>query len=50
VNKAKAEERWPTGGDYTGLQVTPDGVFHLIWSDARNGAGHLWTAEVKQAK
>src|SRR5215469_11154087 len=39
VNKAKAEERWPTGGDYTGLQVTPDGVFHLIWSDARNGAG-----------
>ncbi|HEV2401798.1 MAG TPA: sialidase family protein [Candidatus Sulfotelmatobacter sp.] len=50
VKKAKAEERWPTGGDYTGLQATPDGVFHLVWSDARNGTADLWTAEVKQAK
>ncbi len=50
ARKSKAEERWPTGGDYTGLQATPDGVFHLVWSDARNGAYRLWTAEVKQAK
>jgi hypothetical protein len=50
VKKTKAEERWPTGGDYTGLQATSDGVFHLVWSDARNSAGHLWTADVKQAK
>ncbi len=50
AKKAKAEERWPTGGDYTGLQATPDGVFHLVWSDSRNGAGHLWTADAKQAK
>jgi len=50
AKKAKAEQRWPTGGDYTGLQATPDGLFHLIWSDARNGAGHLWTAEVKHFK
>jgi hypothetical protein len=50
LKKGKAEERWPTGGDYTGLQATPDGIFHLVWSDARNGAYQLWTAEVRPAK
>ena len=50
LKKGEAEKRWPTGGDYTGLQATPDGVFHLVWSDARSGAYRLWTAEVRLAK
>ena len=50
LKRGKVEERWPTGGDYTGLQASPDGVFHLVWSDARNGAYQLWTADVKVTK
>ncbi len=38
--------RWPAGGDYTGLATTPDGRFHLLWSDSRNGVYQLWTATV----
>jgi hypothetical protein len=38
--------RWPRGGDYFGLAVTTDGVFHVLWSDARAKVFQLWTATV----
>src|SRR5579859_3772720 len=34
------------GGDYSGLAATSDGVFHLVWSDARTGIYQLRTASV----
>lgn len=34
------------GGDYSGLAATPDGVFHVVWSDARTGIYQLRTATV----
>ena len=46
----EAGRRWPAGGDYIGLHATPDGVFHLVWSDARNGVYELWTADIKETK
>jgi hypothetical protein len=34
------------GGDYFGLTAGADGRFHLVWSDARDGAFQIWTAAV----
>ena len=34
------------GGDYSGLAATSDGIFHLVWSDARTGIYQLRTASV----
>lgn len=34
------------GGDYSGLATTSDGVFHVVWSDARSGIYQLRTAIV----
>ena len=34
------------GGDYSGLAATSDGVFHVVWSDARTGIYQLRTATV----
>jgi len=34
------------GGDYSGLAATSDGIFHLVWSDARRGIYQLRTASV----
>jgi hypothetical protein len=34
------------GGDYSGLAATSDGIFHLVWSDARTGIYRLRTASV----
>ena len=34
------------GGDYSGLAATSDGVFHVVWSDARSGIYRLRTATV----
>ena len=35
------------GGDYSGLAATSDGVFHVVWSDARSGIYQLRTASVR---
>src|ERR1044071_2979001 len=37
------------GGDYYGLAADRDGVFHLVWSDSRNGVYQLWSASVTAA-
>jgi len=34
------------GGDYSGLAATSDGLFHVVWSDARSGIYQLRTATV----
>jgi len=34
------------GGDYSGLTATSDGLFHVVWSDARTGIYQLRTATV----
>ena len=34
------------GGDYSGLAATSDGLFHVVWSDARSGIYQLRTASV----
>jgi hypothetical protein len=34
------------GGDYSGLAATADGLFHVVWSDARSGIYQLRTATV----
>lgn len=44
---AGAGQRWPAGGDYSGLVATSDGLFHVFWSDSRTGIYQLWTAQVK---
>lgn len=41
-----AQARWPMGGDYMGLAVDAQGVFHPLWADSRSGAFQLWTAPV----
>ncbi|HKA18804.1 MAG TPA: sialidase family protein [Blastocatellia bacterium] len=44
---AGTAQRWPTGGDYSGLVATSDGLFHVFWSDSRTGIYQLWSAQVK---
>ena len=44
---AKMLKRWEWGGDYYGLAADRDGVFHVIWSDSRNGAYQLWSASIR---
>ena len=34
------------GGDYSGLAASADGLFHIVWSDARSGIYQLRTAIV----
>jgi hypothetical protein len=46
ANKA-AFGRWRAGGDYSGLAAAPDGVFHIVWSDARAGVYTLRTTTVR---
>jgi hypothetical protein len=41
-----AVSRWPSGGDYMGLTVDRDGVFHPLWADARSGTFQAYTASV----
>jgi len=42
-----AGKRWPSGGDYHGLTASSDGLFHVFWSDSRNGVFQNWTASIK---
>ena len=39
--------RWPGGGDYAGLAVGGDGVFHPVWADSRAGAWRIRTARME---
>lgn len=39
--------RWPGGGDYAGLAVGGDGVFHPVWGDAREGSWRIRTARIE---
>ena len=43
----RAAQRWPAGGDYSGLTATSDGLFHIVWSDSRSRIYEVWTAAVK---
>lgn len=36
-----------TGGDYSGMAVDAEGVFHPVWSDDRTGVSQIWTAQVR---
>jgi len=39
--------RWRSGGDYFGITSTEDGIFHLVWSDARSGAFEVMYSSIK---
>jgi hypothetical protein len=45
-NDQRANRRFPTYGDYFGIASAPDGRFHLIWPEMRDGASALLTAVV----
>ncbi len=32
---------WPGGGDYSSMTTDSNGLFHIIWSDSRNGTAQL---------
>lgn len=36
--------RYPSGGDYMGLDTDSSGAFHPIWIDAREGVNQIWTS------
>jgi hypothetical protein len=38
---------WPYGTDYISLATPPDGSFHLLWVDTRDGRGLIQTAKIK---
>jgi hypothetical protein len=40
-------ERWPFGGDYSGLAAAADGAFHLFWPDSRGERYELRTAQAR---
>lgn len=37
---------WPTGGDYYGLDVSPEGKFFLVWAEARRGLFQIWAVPI----
>jgi hypothetical protein len=39
--------RWPYGTDYISLAAPPDGSFHLLWVDSRDGRGEIQTAKIE---
>jgi hypothetical protein len=40
-------QRWPFGGEYSGLAAAADGAFHLFWPDSRAERYELRTAQVR---
>ncbi|MBY0496986.1 MAG: glycoside hydrolase [Cyanobacteria bacterium] len=46
ARNGRVATRWPEGGDYSGLAAAPDGTFHVVWADSRDGIYRLWTAPV----
>jgi len=45
----KVDERWPTGGDYYGMEAILDGKFRVVWVDHRNGPPQLYYALIEIA-
>ena len=45
-NDQRAQQRFPTYGDYFGLVSTPDGQFRLMWPEMRGGTSTLLTTTV----
>ena len=43
----KVTPRWPFGTDYISMAASPDGSFHLLWIDSRDGKGVMETAKIK---
>jgi hypothetical protein len=43
----QSAKRWAAGGDYSGLAASPDGSFHVLWADSRNGIYQLWAVRVR---
>ena len=43
----KVTPRWPYGTDYISLAAPPDGSFHLLWVDSRDGRGVIQTAKIE---
>ncbi len=41
--------RWPDGGDYIGMTMDSDGVFHPFWADGRSGTYQLYSARIRVA-
>ncbi|HEV2863375.1 MAG TPA: sialidase family protein [Pyrinomonadaceae bacterium] len=39
--------RFPAGGEYMGMVATPDGAFHILWSDSRAETYQLRVATAK---
>lgn len=50
VSLLSGGSRWPAGGDYMGLAVDRNGVFHPFWADARTGTYQIQTASVTVSK
>ena len=48
-DQARARES-ATGGDYFGMAATPDGTFHLLWVEVRDGVKQLMTTAVRIEK
>ena len=38
---------WAYGGDYHSLAASPDGAFHPLWIDTRDGKGEIQTARIE---
>lgn len=45
-NSIDVSFRWQSGGDYIGLCSSPDGAFHVMWSDARTGFYQLYYSQI----
>jgi hypothetical protein len=43
----KVTPRWPYGTDYISLATPPDGSFHLLWIDSREGKGVMESARIE---
>lgn len=38
--------RWPYGTEYISLAASPDGSFHLVWVETRDGRGEIQTTRI----
>lgn len=43
----RAGRSWPMGGDYSSLNVGPNGLFYLVWADSRTGIFRLHHAVIQ---
>jgi hypothetical protein len=46
-NNGPVGQRFPNGGDYTGLVATGPGRFVAVWSDGRGGRLQIWAAAIE---